>query len=121
MDYGMRSSEVGKIEEWSGTGGNRFVLVLCWSLLVSAGLAVLCWLRSGLCWSRPVSLFVLVLCWSLLVSAGLATMRHNSERDIRCVPGPQREEELAPDMTMQIICDDRLATEITIALQNVSF
>ena len=34
-----------------------FVLVLCWSLLVSAGFAVLCWFCGGLCWSLPVSLF----------------------------------------------------------------
>ena len=51
-----------------------FVLVLCWSLLVSAsfavlcwfcagfvlvsaGFVVLCWFCAGLCWSLPVSLF----------------------------------------------------------------
>ena len=33
-----------------------FVLVLCWSLLVSAGFVVLCWFCAGLCWSLPVSL-----------------------------------------------------------------
>ena len=32
-----------------------FVLVLCWSLLVSAGFAVLCWFCAGLCWSLLVS------------------------------------------------------------------
>ena len=34
-----------------------FVLVLQWSLLVSAGFAFLCWFCAGLCWSLPVSLF----------------------------------------------------------------
>ena len=49
-----------------------FVLVLCWSLLVSAGFAVLCWFCNGFCWSLPVSRFCAGfcagLCWSLPVS-----------------------------------------------------
>ena len=48
-----------------------FVLVLCWSLLVSAGFAVLCWFCAGLCWSLPVSLFC---AGFVLVSAGLCRL-----------------------------------------------
>ena len=49
-----------------------FVLVLQWSLLLSAGFAFLCWFCAGLCWSLPVSLFC---AGFVLVSAGRCRSR----------------------------------------------
>jgi hypothetical protein len=50
------------------------MLVLCWSLLVSAGFPVLCWFCVGLCWSLPNSLFCAGLSWSLSDPVGFAVL-----------------------------------------------